>query len=109
MRWLLLLLAFALASVPRDAVAETPSPCGLGGTPPQTYEHVVWIWFENHGYGQIIGSGAAPFFNHTAEACGLATNYQAIAHPSLPNYIAATSGLAGGALGRFSGDCNAVG
>jgi hypothetical protein len=109
MRRLLLVLAFALAPVPRDAVAATPSPCGLRATPPETYEHVVWIWFENHGYGQIIGSRAAPVFNHTAAGCGLATSYQAIAHPSLPNYIAATSGLAGDALRRFSGDCNAVG
>jgi phospholipase C len=47
---------------------------------------------ENHAYNQIIGSSAAPYINSLASACGLATNYTAVAHPSLPNYIAATSG-----------------
>ena len=46
---------------------------------------------ENHGYGQVIGSSSAPFENQLAAQCGLATNYHAVTHPSLPNYIAATS------------------
>ena len=86
------------------------SPCGVVATPPQTYEHVVWVFFENHSYNQVVGSGAARFFNRKLiPACGLATNYQTITHPSLPNYIAATSGLSGGALGPFRHNCNAVG
>ena len=64
---------------------------------------------ENHDYGTIIGSSDSPFVNHTLAAdCGLATNYHSITHPSLPNYIGATSGLPPGALGRFHPDCNAV-
>jgi hypothetical protein len=47
---------------------------------------------ENKPYTDIIGSSAAPYENALAGACGLATNYYAITHPSLPNYIAATSG-----------------
>jgi hypothetical protein len=47
---------------------------------------------ENKPYNQIIGSSAAPYENQLANQCGLATNYSAVAHPSLPNYIAATSG-----------------
>jgi len=47
---------------------------------------------ENHSYSQIIGSPEAPYINELARQCGLATNYQAITHPSLPNYIAMTSG-----------------
>jgi phosphatidylinositol-3-phosphatase len=86
------------------------SPCGLRATPPATYEHVVWIWFENHGYGEIVSSRAAPYIDRTLiHECGLATNYHALMHPSLPNYIAATSGLSGQALAPFSHDCNAVG
>ena len=54
--------------------------------------HVVWVVMENHGYGSIIGSSQAPYVNQLANAYGLATNYLAIAHPSLPNYIALTSG-----------------
>jgi phospholipase C len=47
---------------------------------------------ENHSYSQIIGSSSAPYENSLATQCGLATNYVVTTHPSLPNYIAATSG-----------------
>lgn len=47
---------------------------------------------ENKSYGSIIGSGDAPYINSLAAKCGLATGYSAISHPSLPNYIAMTSG-----------------
>jgi len=47
---------------------------------------------ENESYGSIIGSGSAPYINSLANTYGLATNYSAISHPSLPNYIALTSG-----------------
>lgn len=47
---------------------------------------------ENRGYQEVIGSPAAPYINRLAASCGLATNYYAVAHPSLPNYLALTSG-----------------
>jgi phosphatidylinositol-3-phosphatase len=47
---------------------------------------------ENHGYSQIVGNSAAPYENQLANQCGLATSYSGVTHPSLPNYIAATSG-----------------
>jgi hypothetical protein len=60
---------------------------------------VIWIWMENRSYGTIVGppgstaAARSPFLNGTlAHDCGLATNYHNVAHPSLPNYIAATSG-----------------
>jgi phosphatidylinositol-3-phosphatase len=55
-------------------------------------QHVVWVVFENHDSSQIIGNPDAPAFNAAAQACGLATDFTAEAHPSLPNYIAMTSG-----------------
>jgi phospholipase C len=61
---------------------------------------------ENHSYEDIVGSSSAPYLNSLARACGLATNYHSITHPSLPNYIAATSGLGRQALQPFQGDCN---
>ena len=57
-----------------------------------TISHVVWVVMENHGYGSIIGSSQAPYINQLANTYGLATNYHALAHPSLPNYVALTSG-----------------
>jgi hypothetical protein len=51
---------------------------------------------ENHSYGDIIGNTTqAPYLNSLAAECRLASNYHNISHPSLPNYIAATSGLSG--------------
>jgi phospholipase C len=68
------------------------SPCGIRARPPATYAHVIWIWMENRAYDDVVGSSSAPYVNALAAACGLATNYHAVSHPSLPNYLAATSG-----------------
>jgi hypothetical protein len=65
--------------------------CGTASTP-SPVEHVIWIWMENKPYEAVIGSSQAPFENQLATACGLATNYHGVSHPSLPNYVAATSG-----------------
>ncbi len=69
-------------------------PCGsAAASTPATLQHVVWIWMENETYSSVIGNtSAAPYLNQLAGQCGLATNYAGVAHPSLPNYIAATSG-----------------
>jgi hypothetical protein len=56
------------------------------------WQHIVWIVMENHSYSQVIGSSSAPYENALAGQCGLATNDYAITHPSLPNYVAMTSG-----------------
>ncbi len=80
-------------------------PCGALPTSAARYSHVVWIFMENHGYGAIVGSREAPYVNRLAGECGLATNYHNITHPSLPNYIAATSGLSLGRLSVFGSDC----
>ena len=72
--------------------ATSAQPCGRRSHPPLHYQHVVWIVMENHDYSSIIGSSQAPYLNHLASVCGLATHFYAEAHPSLPNYIAMTSG-----------------
>jgi hypothetical protein len=66
-------------------------PCGTSSATPAITK-VLWVWMENHDYSQIVGSSAAPYENQLATQCGLATAYTGITHPSLPNYIAATSG-----------------
>jgi hypothetical protein len=63
---------------------------------------------ENHSYSSIIGSSRAPYINSLATECGLAANYHNVSHPSLPNYVSATSGLGYRALAKFDGDCNPV-
>ncbi len=86
-------LSLALV-VARSGASEASSiaasaPCGH--QPVATYTHVVWIMLENEG-DAVLGSSSAPYFNRLSDECGLATNYFALSHPSLPNYIALTSG-----------------
>ncbi len=87
--------------------AVASGPCGTASTP-HSYQHVIWIWMENHSFSDIIGNTAqAPYLNSLAKSCGLATDYHNTTHPSLPNYLAATSGLAQADLPWLSfADCN---
>jgi phosphatidylinositol-3-phosphatase len=62
---------------------------------------VILIVMENHGFDQV--SGHSPFLNALARRCGLAAAYHAVAHPSLPNYLALTSGSTQGLVGQ---DCS---
>jgi phosphatidylinositol-3-phosphatase len=57
-----------------------------------TAAHVVIVMEENHSYSQVIGNAAMPYLNSLAKKYGLATNYYATAHPSLPNYFMLTAG-----------------
>ncbi|HEV2374713.1 MAG TPA: alkaline phosphatase family protein [Streptosporangiaceae bacterium] len=105
---LLLGVGFAAFAAPASATTNAPkaSPCGTSVTAPH-YTHVIWIWMENETYSSIIGNTSqAPYINSLAGECGLATNYHNISHPSLPEYIAATSGLKYKALVKFDSDCN---
>lgn len=78
------------AAASESAHISAQAPCGVTHSAP-TYQHVVWILLENVGYS-VVGSSSAPYLNSVAARCGLATNYRGTAHPSLPNYIALTSG-----------------
>jgi len=57
-----------------------------------TVPHVVIILEENHSYSQVIGNSSMPYLNSLADKYGLATNYYASAHPSIPNYFTLTAG-----------------
>jgi hypothetical protein len=97
--------AVSLAPVAGAAPTAT-GPCGTSSATP-AYKHVLWVWMENHSYTAIIGpSTGATYINTLANECGLATNYHNISHPSLPNYIAGTSGLSLAAVQKFATDCS---
>jgi hypothetical protein len=54
---------------------------------------VIWIWMENKNLDAVLDSSSAPFLRGLAESCGTALRYVDHGiHPSLPNYLAATSG-----------------
>jgi hypothetical protein len=67
--------------------------------PPVGITKVLMIAEENHEYGQIIGSAAAPYLNHLAATYGSATKLEAgypEGCPSLAAYILLTSGTTAG-------------
>jgi phospholipase C len=74
-------------AAPAPAPPAVPSGASTG-----KIQHVVWVLMENQDFSSIVGSGSAPYINSLANTYGLATDYSAISHPSLPNYIALTSG-----------------
>jgi hypothetical protein len=74
------------------AGSRTRGPCGTRRGAPRRFRHVVWIVMENKSFSQIVGRGGAPYLTRLARRCGLAARFFAEAHPSLPNYIAMTSG-----------------
>jgi phosphatidylinositol-3-phosphatase len=67
--------------------AEGPTPRGI-----PHLDHVFLIMMENHGYGQILDNPNAPFINKYAKAANVGTNYFAVAHPSLTNYLEIVGG-----------------
>jgi hypothetical protein len=97
-RWIGALLG--LAALAMVGVGASLAPVEAAGTVP-AFDHIFTIVMENHSYSQIIGSGSAPYINSLAAKYGLATNYFAVAHPSLPNYLA----LTGGSTFGITSDC----
>ena len=87
---------------------STPVPSGAASSPPatdtaspsayarRTVDHVVIIVMENKAASRILGAEDAPYLNSLAKDYALAANYHAVTRPSLPNYIALTSGTTAG-------------
>jgi len=61
-----------------------------GGIP--RLDHVFVIMMENHGFNQIVGNPNAPFANQMAKTANSASNYFAVGHPSLTNYLEVVGG-----------------
>lgn len=78
------ILAFALPSTALLAQRNNHSIPRL--------DHAFVILMENHHYSQIIGNANAPFINSYAKSANLATNYYAVGHPSLTNYLEVVGG-----------------
>jgi phosphatidylinositol-3-phosphatase len=68
-----------------------PLSAGSAVGVPRLAQAVV-IVFENHERSDILGPGGAQTFKRLAATYAQATDYHAIAHPSLPNYLAFASG-----------------
>lgn len=68
------------------------APTSASPLPVSAPAHTVVVVMENHAYGQVIGSGDAPYINALARQGALFTASYALTHPSEPNYLALFSG-----------------
>ncbi|TMB76559.1 MAG: hypothetical protein E6J46_11275 [Chloroflexi bacterium] len=73
---------------PVAVVQRPPAPSPEPTTTPAP-SHVFVIVMENRSYDQAI---AGRYSAQLAAQYGVATNYHGVSHPSLPNYLAMTSG-----------------
>jgi phospholipase C len=81
------------------AAPPTGAPPTLAVTPTATprplvpdFKHIVLIVLENKEFGTVIGNPQMPYFNSLANSYTLLTQFYAVTHPSLPNYLAMISG-----------------
>ena len=77
---------------------QNPAPTGQ-----PTFAHVVLVMEENHSYSDVIGNSSMPYLNSLASQYGLATQYFANGHPSMPNYLMLTTGQMESFDDNFSG------
>jgi hypothetical protein len=68
-----------------------------------TFSHIVLLVEENHSYSDVVGSSSMPYLNSLISQYGLATQYFANTHPSLPNYLMLTTGLMESNNDNFAG------
>jgi hypothetical protein len=76
----LALLAPSVDAEPRAGVTRVPA-----------FKHVIVVVFENHSARRILDYPGSPF-RRLGHRYALLTRYDAVAHPSLPNYLALVSG-----------------
>ena len=88
--------ATELSPTPIGPATATPVP-GPSATPmppplvPE-FQHIVIIVFENKEFGTVVANPDMPYFNQLAKSYTLLTQFYAVIHPSLPNYLAMIGG-----------------
>jgi hypothetical protein len=105
---LTLALALVLGACGQAASSRpvaVPSPASV---PRPHTSRVITVVMENEEATSVIGSHDAPYVNGLARRGGLATRSYAIRHPSLPNYLALTSGSTHGITSDCT-DCHVAG
>ena len=94
------------AEPPTETPAPTPlatqAPTPIPTFPATTGDHVFVIVMENRSYDQVWNVASGPYITSLGNAGGLASNYFAITHPSLPNYL----DLFGGSSYGITDDCS---
>jgi len=85
-------------STPTASALPTQTPLGVPSTTATpkplipNFDHILIVMFENKEFGSVIGNPLMPNYNKLAREYTLLTQYYAVTHPSLPNYIAFIGG-----------------
>jgi hypothetical protein len=81
-------------SVARPGAAPTLSVTTTATPRPLVpeFQHIVTIVFENKEFGTVVRNPKMPYFNQLAKSYALLTQFYAVTHPSLPNYLAMIGG-----------------
>jgi len=87
--------------IQKNDIGQEANSSSLLKTAIPNYKHIFVILEENDSFKHIYGNPKASFLNSFMSQNSLAANYHAVAHPSLPNYLA----LIGGTTGGISTDC----
>lgn len=80
------------------AVPASAAPAGNDASEPESattvpaFSHVFLVVMENKELEDVLGNPSAPYLNGLAAEYGLAGQFYAVAHPSLPNYLALLAG-----------------
>lgn len=101
--WIVLILTLLLllsACASGSSTSPKSIPVTSSGSIPD-FDHVVVVTFENREFHKVIGNPLMPFYNWYAWDYTLLTQYYAVTHPSLPNYVA----MIGGDTFDIQSDC----
>src|SRR5258708_13994445 len=80
----------ATSSLPAPTATTAPTATPTPRVP--HFAHILMIVLENKEFGTVVGSPRMPYFNQLADSYTLLTEDYAVAHPSLPNYLAMIGG-----------------
>ncbi len=80
---------------------SSPTPTATSGSS-GAIQHVFVVLMENHSYSEVWNTSSTPYITQLGNAYARATNYSAITHPSLPNYL----DLYGGSNYGITTDCS---
>jgi acid phosphatase len=89
-------------STPTRTSVYTPTPTPTNTLTVSSIRHVFVVVMENKGYNDVWNTSSSPYITSLGNAYARATNYTAITHPSLPNYL----DLYGGSNYGITTDCS---
>jgi phosphatidylinositol-3-phosphatase len=101
-----LILFLILALMAASPLIQIPAKATTSSS--AYFDYVIVILLENRGINQTYGSGCpgdCGYITQLADTYGLARDYTAVIHHSLPDYLALTSGWSQSLQGT-NGDCS---